>query len=94
MNIVLMIMTKHIIFITLYSILKQVIALFVTLFVACYWHEQSNDLNYNFRNVTEKSETEFNIVELDTVHGHKYSSPSIFYYCIFHIKPHFFKKIF
>jgi len=27
------------------------------------------------------------------VHGHKYSSPSIFYY-IFHIKPHFFKKIF
>jgi hypothetical protein len=31
--------------------------------------------------------TEVNIVELDTVHGHKYSSPSIFYY-IFHIKPH------
>ena len=30
---------------------------------------------------------------LATVHGHKYSSPSIFYY-IFHIKPHFFKKIF
>ena len=28
-----------------------------------------------------------------TVHGHKYSSPSIFNY-IFHIKPHFFKKIF
>ena len=26
-----------------------------------------------------------------TVHGHKYLSPSIFYY-IFHIKPHFFKK--
>jgi hypothetical protein len=25
------------------------------------------------------------------VHGHKYSSPLIFYY-IFHIKPHFFKK--
>jgi len=25
-----------------------------------------------------------------TVHGHKYSSPSIFYY-IFHIKPHFFQ---
>jgi hypothetical protein len=41
----------------------------------------------------EKSETEFNIVELDTVHGHKYSSPSIFYY-IFHIKPHFSKKKF
>jgi uncharacterized protein involved in tolerance to divalent cations len=60
---------------------------------ACYWHEQSNDLNYNFRNITKKSETEFNIVELDTVHVHKYSSPSIFYY-IFHIKPHFFKKIF
>ena len=28
-----------------------------------------------------------------TVHGHKYSSSSIFYY-IFHIKPHFFKKYF
>ena len=28
-----------------------------------------------------------------TVHGQKYSSPSIFYY-IFHIKPYFFKKIF
>ena len=28
-----------------------------------------------------------------TVHGHTYSSPSIDYY-IFHIKPHFFKKIF
>ena len=28
-----------------------------------------------------------------TVHGHKYSSPSIVY-CIFHIKPHFFKIIF
>jgi hypothetical protein len=27
------------------------------------------------------------------VHGHKYSSPSIFYY-IFHIKPHFFQIIF
>ena len=26
-----------------------------------------------------------------TVHGHKYSSPLIFYY-IFHIKPHFFQK--
>jgi hypothetical protein len=26
-----------------------------------------------------------------TVHGHKYSSPSIFYY-IFHIKPHLFKN--
>jgi hypothetical protein len=36
---------------------------------------------------------EFDIVELDTVHGHKYSSPSIFYY-IFLIKPHFFKTIF
>jgi hypothetical protein len=34
MNIFLMVMTKHIIFITLYSILKQVIALFVTL-VSC-----------------------------------------------------------
>jgi hypothetical protein len=22
---------------------------------ACYWNEQSNDLNYNFRNVTKKS---------------------------------------
>ena len=39
----------------------------------------------------EKSETEINVVELDTVHGHKYSSPSIFYY-IFHIKPLFFSK--
>ena len=28
-----------------------------------------------------------------TVHGHKYLSPSIFYY-IFHIKPHLKKKIF
>ena len=28
---------------------------------------------------------------LATVHGHKYSSPSIFYY-IFHIKPHLFQK--
>ena len=57
MNIFLMVMTKHIIFITLYSILKQVIALFVTLVLAaCYWHEQSNELNYNFRNVTEKLE--------------------------------------
>jgi hypothetical protein len=27
-----------------------------------------------------------------TVHGHKYSSPSIFYY-VFHIKPHL-KKIY
>jgi hypothetical protein len=32
-----------------------------------------------------------NLSVTDTVHGHKYSSPSIFYY-IFHIKPHFFKK--
>jgi hypothetical protein len=30
---------------------------------------------------------------LCTVHRHKYSSPSIFYY-IFHVRPHFFKKIF
>jgi hypothetical protein len=27
-----------------------------------------------------------------TVHGHKYSSPSIFYY-IFHIKPHFLSNL-
>ena len=34
--------------------------------------------------------TAFNKLRI-TVHGHKYSSPSIFYY-IFHIKPYFFQK--
>ena len=32
-------------------------------------------------------------IRVSTVHGHKYSSPSIFYY-IFHTKPHLKKKYF
>ena len=51
---------------------------------------------YNEKNIKIhdwKWTTEVNIVELDTVHEHKYSSSSIFYN-IFHIKPHFKKKKF
>jgi hypothetical protein len=88
----------------IYSIILQVIALFVTL-VSCMlltwtvkrfeWQFQKcygKIGNLHIKIHDWKWTTEFNIVELDTVHGHKYSSPSIFYY-IFHIKPHFFKKI-
>jgi hypothetical protein len=46
MKFILMVMTKHIIFITLYSILKQVIALFVTLDPAFYTMKKINIKKY------------------------------------------------
>jgi hypothetical protein len=45
-----------------------------------------------FQKCYGKSETELNIVELDTVHGHKYSSPSIFYLLYISYKTTFFQK--
>jgi len=59
------------------------------------WRFLNREVIYYFRIKVYLTwpDTEYCPIFQHTVHGHKYSSPSIFYY-IFYIKPHFFKKIF